>query len=542
MAKRPAKRSSVYPAHREVALRWKDEEQIALLDLASPGTTRKRVPTLPSRYQLNGAAEKVRGAVYTPPRIASALTRWAIRSARDRVVDPSCGEGVFLSAARTRLGDLGAREPVCLGVDIVPETAAAAGAVCEDFFRWVRTAPKVDVVLGNPPFIRSHLFPEGSRALAFGAMAKLGLRPSRLMSTWAPFLALGCGLLTAEGRLAMVIPEELLAVGYAEGLRRFLLRHFRRVIVCLPTEGVFPEVQQAVVLLLCDQEPGGLQGLLTIEFAALERGDFGALSASPAWSWTPKWSHLFLSATERDLVSQWRQEMNWSAISEYGRVEVGVVTGDNSFFLVSGEQAARFAERNLMPIVASTKDLQGIRFGAEDFRRLLAQNRPAYVLNVSDPLGRLSAALRSYLREGEERNVAQRYKCRIRDPWYAVPSLWECDAVLFRQSGEMPRIVHLAKKCSATDTIHRVTWRSPSLGRRHSASFLNTWTLLNAELLGRSYGGGVLELMPSEANHLPLPQPSPDLEAVFEAADERVRARQFYDAVALVDRVSHKAG
>src|SRR5438876_6402250 len=197
--------------------------------------------SIPGRYHQNGAAEKVRGAVYTQPGVAAALTRWAVRTRADRVLDPACGEGVFLSAARTRLADLGARDPECLGVDFDEATAAQSGAICADFFRWVRTAPKVDVIVGNPPFIRSHLFPEASRALAFAEMVKMGLRPSRLMSTWAPFLALCCKALKEQGRLAVVIPEELLTVGYAEELRSFLLTRFRRVIVCFPSEGIFPE-------------------------------------------------------------------------------------------------------------------------------------------------------------------------------------------------------------------------------------------------------------------------------------------------------------
>src|ERR1051325_1634551 len=318
-------------------------------------------------------------------------------------------------------------------------------------------------------------------------------------------------------------------------IRRFLMRHFRRVIVCLPGEGIFPSVQQAVILLLCDNETSGPQGLLTLDFQALEQADFGALKPASPWQWTSKWTHLFLSDAERTLVGDWHEQMAWESFDAYGRVEVGVVTGDNDFFVVTQEKASRFREQNLMPIVASTKDLQGIRFGVEAFRRVVARNRPAFVLNVNEPEDQLQPALRSYIREGEERKISQRYKCRIRSPWYAVPSLWECDAVLFRQSGEMPRVVHLAKKCSATDTIHRVTWQSPSLGRRHSVSFLNSWTLLNAELTGRSYGGGVLEIMSSEANRLPLPKPVAALEKIFETVDERIRARRFVEAVELVD-------
>jgi len=66
---------------------------------------------------------------------------------------------------------------------------------------------------------------------------------------------------------------------------------------------------------------------------------------------------------------------------------------------------------------------------------------------------------------------------------------------------------------------------------------MNTWTLLASELTGRSYGGGVLELMPSEANRLPLPEPKRELDALFDKVDERIRSRKLYDAVALVDEV-----
>jgi adenine-specific DNA-methyltransferase len=210
----------------------RDSEQLYLLE-APVARQAPDTEEVVSRYHQNGSRAKVLGAVYTPPRVATALARWAIRSPSDRALDPSCGEGVFLSAARGCLAELRVRRPECTGVDIDPHTAASSGAICSDFFQWVRSAPKYDVVLGNPPFIRSHLFSEKSRTLAFAGMIKMRLRPSRLMSTWAPFLALSCGALNENGRLGMVIPEELLHVGYAKELRRFLLNRFKRVIVGL---------------------------------------------------------------------------------------------------------------------------------------------------------------------------------------------------------------------------------------------------------------------------------------------------------------------
>jgi len=244
-----------------------------------------------------------------------------------------------------------------------------------------------------------------------------------------------------------------------------------------------------------------------------------------------------LSARERRCVNQWWSEIAWQPFSEYGRVEVGIVTGDNDFFILRQGDAERFPEQNLVPIITSARAMRGIRFDTDDFRQVVSEGRPAYLLNLQQPRSMLPSSVRDYLEIGEQRKVSLRFKCRVRDPWYAVPGIWQPDAILLRQAGDMPRLIHLAKKCAATDTIHRVTWKQPSRGRRYAASFMNTWTLLASELTGRSYGGGVLELMPGEANKLPIPEPVEALDDIFDIVDDRVRSRDLFAAVEIVDDV-----
>jgi adenine-specific DNA-methyltransferase len=53
--------------------------------------------------------DKLQGGYYTPSDIAAWLSRWAIRSRSDRVLEPSSGEGVFLAAVALRLLELGAK-------------------------------------------------------------------------------------------------------------------------------------------------------------------------------------------------------------------------------------------------------------------------------------------------------------------------------------------------------------------------------------------------------------------------------------------------
>ena len=93
------KQTIKYPPHREQGMRLKDEEQLAFKAL--PQAKSVSYFDTAHRYKKNGAPEKVLGAVYTPPRVAAALTRWAVRSGSDTVLDPSCGEGVFVSGANT---------------------------------------------------------------------------------------------------------------------------------------------------------------------------------------------------------------------------------------------------------------------------------------------------------------------------------------------------------------------------------------------------------------------------------------------------------
>jgi len=494
--------------------------------------------TVINRYHQNGNAEKILGAVYTPPRVATALVRWAVRSPDDKVLDPACGEGVFLASARTHLANLGSKYPTCLGVDIDPQAASASLAICSDFFEWAKNcSTRFDAIVGNPPFVRSHLFSETSRAIAFQQMEEMGLHPSRLMSTWAPFIALSCKLLAPNGRLAFVVPEEILHVGYAEKLRTFLLKRFRQVTVCLPEDQVFPSVQQSVILLLCENKTDEPAGLFTISFGRFEEGPSYATEPAPAWEWHNKWTHVFLSDWEREAVAEAFSILRWKPLKDYGRVEVGVVTGYNDFFVLPRSKAKQISPKYLTPIVASARDLKGIRLASSDFTELVEGERPAFLLHTTSPIEKLPKRVRDYLARGEEMKVNQRFKCRNREPWYGVPSVWPADALLLRQVGEIPKLVHLSKKCTSTDTIHRVTWLRPSLGRQHTAGFLNTWTLIACEIMGRSYGGGVLELMPSEANNIPVPPPLPKLETVFDSVDEAIRGRRFDRATQLVDNV-----
>ena len=76
---------------------------------------------------------------------------------------------------------------------------------------------------------------------------------------------------------------------------------------------------------------------------------------------------------------------------------------------------------------------------------------------------------------------------------------------MFRQIHNAPLLVANVAQATATDTIHRVRTGRGIDVERLGASLVNSLTFAWAEVCGRSYGGGVLELEPREAEKLLIP-------------------------------------
>jgi hypothetical protein len=84
---------------------------------------------------------------------------------------------------------------------------------------------------------------------------------------------------------------------------------------------------------------------------------------------------------------------------------------------------------------------------------------------------------------------------------------------MLKRSHDFPRLVLNRMRALTTDTAYRVRpTKVKSLALVFS--FVNSLTALCAELEGRHYGGGVLELVPSEIERLLIPCASPSQEAL----------------------------
>ncbi|MFN7139662.1 MAG: Eco57I restriction-modification methylase domain-containing protein, partial [Limisphaerales bacterium] len=393
--------------------------------------------------------------------------------------------------------------------------------VCGDFFGFSidNEALKFDAIVGNPPFIRYQAFPEPLRSKAIHLMTLEGLTPNRLTNIWVPFVVASVRMLKPGGRLAFVLPAELLQVTYAGQLRSYLTDRFTSLHIVACNELFFPSAEQEVVLLLADgalpatnirnrcsvrvTETKNVEELL----ASRPEDLLGEAQEKIVCHESEKWLKYFLTQTEIDLMREMKASQSVGTLGSHAEVDVGVVTGKNEFFvLAEAEVKALGLEAFTTRLVSRSAHLHGTRIGKADWEQLASLGDRVFLLDLAPFKGKEpKGSLAEYIAHGELNKVHEGYKCSIRKAWYEVPSVWAPEGFLFRQIYDFPRMVLNCAGATSTDTIHRVRCEEADPERVVANTY--TWlTAASAEIEGRSYGGGVLELEPTEAERLLMPK------------------------------------
>ncbi len=490
------------------------------------------------------SAQKLRGGFYTDPLIASYLVNWIKRSKPKSILEPSCGDGAFLRAIeKQRI--TGLKQIVACELDEEEAEKASTSTnlpvqvLNVDFLRWylfqAQHEMRFDAVVGNPPFIRYQYMSDEQQSLSQMIFDQLGLPFTKHTNTWVPFVLASVRLLRPGGRIAMVIPSEIFHIPHAQSLRSFLADQCSQVLVIDPEEIWFGDTLQGTVLLLAEKKKNANdkgKGVAVLSVTNRE-----ALSANPEQHFRDatytngmtiegKWMPVFLSRAERALLSGVRESPNVKRFSEVASVDVGIVTGANKFFLVPDSTVEEFSlQRWAHPMFGRSDHVQGLIYTERDHRENKGTGLPAnFLWFEEEQIERLPSNVRTYLNHGLDQKLHTRFKCRTRKTWYKVPSVYSAPVAMLKRAHHYPRLILNRADVFTTDTAYRIQ----ALGMKPEAlvlSFVNSLTCLTAELEGRHYGGGVLELVPSEIERLLIPDLTARV-AELAAADRAFRANR----------------
>lgn len=471
---------------------------------------------------------KLRGGYYTPVPVADYLSHWLLEHRPERILEPSCGDGVFFAALERYCAT---SEVVAFEID--PFEAAKAKGVLEscchingsvttgDFLEWafgnLGKETYFDAVIGNPPFVRYQYLSARQQALSKAIFDRFGLSFTLHTNLWVPFVLASLALLRPGGHLAMVIPAEILHVLHAGSLRRYLLAECAEILIIDPEELIFSEALQGAVLLTLrkktNSEADASKGVAIVSCfnrsflkSSLSTVKESAVYHKPT-SLSGKWMECLLTKSERAILENCRDNDRIEIFSSIADVDVGIVTGANDFFLVNDETVEKFRlNLRTMPMFGRSDHVKGLIYDTAQHRSNSNAKLPTNFLHFDvGGIDELTSSERSYIEIGEKEGIHLRYKCRIRNPWFKVPSVYSTPISLLKRSHEVPRLVLNQIGALTTDTAYRVRPKGTINSTALVFNFFNSLTSLSSEIEGRHYGGGVLELVPSEIERLMIP-------------------------------------
>ena len=374
---------------------------------------------------------------------------------------------------------------------------------------------------------------------------KFNLRFTKHTNAWVPFVISSLALLKPGGRMAMVLPAEIMHILHAQSLRSFFGKTCERIVLIDPEEIWFENTLQGAVLCLVEKKLYADDPTIGLGIISTSGDSFLDSSPSEYFKKTNfingktvegKWTRALLTKEEICLVDGISAHSAVHKFSDIADVDVGMVTGANKFFLVNDETVKKY---NLAqwahPMFGRSQHCPGVIYDKKQHHNNIKAGLPSNLIwfDVNDESELPDNAL-DYISIGENDDLHTRYKCRVRKPWFKVPSVYSTSIGMLKRAHNMPRLIYNELEAYTTDTAYRIRTNKVN-AKKFVYCFVNSLTALSSELEGRFYGGGVLELVPSEIERLLVPVPTGARSAI-KKLDNLIRTTCAVDTLEIQDQ------
>lgn len=465
--------------------------------------------------------KKNKGSYYTPKIIADFMVNYLSEKLKDKtsldILEPSSGDGIFIRTLynhftlSSKLNKVVAVEREETELEKVKKITqnGSLNTIHSDFLEFQKTDDrKFDLVIGNPPYIKKNRLSEGQIELCENIHKSFSqLSDKKIKNIWTAFLVRSISFIKDDGCLALVLPSELLQVKFAEELRSLILDEFERVEIFTFNELLFKDCKGQDTLLLIAERKSDKKGTYYTNIEKVTDLETKKFSLTQnIKSKESKWTHSHLESDEIELLENLKPKL--VEIDELCSSKAGIVTAANNYFIVNAETIKKYSlQEYIKPIIQKGVFVNGsVELNDTDFQKLINASKPTYLIALNDDITTHNEELMQYLAIGEEALLHERFKMKKRDKWYKVPNIGTPpEAFFFKRCNEYPKLIKNNAKVLATDSAYTIGMKDDFNIDNLIFSFYNSLTLSLAELNGRYYGGGVLELTPNEFKGLSVP-------------------------------------
>ncbi len=468
---------------------------------------------------MKASEKQLSGAFYTPTELANHLISRCPHKAIRAILDPACGEFALLNAAHVKYR---ARIERLVGCDKRLITTAHCGIrfIHSDFFEY-HPKKQYDLIVENPPYIKANRC--DSLCRTWMSKHKQFSDIDKRADLWVYFLLKSITHLRMGGTLAAILPWAFIQANYSSAIRRILLWNFESIHVQVLTKSYFADTTQKVVLLWLfgkGKKNKDIKICISDELEDRSKTRFADIDES---MWVSGLGIRIPRIYKNSFICK-----DVRPLSDLCDIKIGLVPGATSFFIKTLKQ---MREENV-----SEEDCQCIVTSAHDVGSLILQEKTGLkrLLTITDED---AEKYRELIKDGEKNCLHERRHCKNRKCWYSisVPNSAP-DAFFTYRSSTIPILTINKLGVWCTNALHAIFFHENDVSANQiqwiQISLLSAFSLLDIELLAKTYGKDVLKIEPNALKKVKVYCPDKPIdEGVVKEIDALLKSGDRYKVV-----------